>query len=59
MIYWQHTYMQGDKLITCETLLNAEKFRKQKLKEGFEINIINSTFNSYSKKYKVENPFLN
>lgn len=59
MIYWQHTYMQGDKLITCETLKNAAKFTAEKLSEGFEIKIINSTFNSFSKKYKLENPFLN
>lgn len=51
--------MQGEKLITSETLLNAAKFTAEKLKDGFNIKLINSTFNSFSKKYKVETPYLN
>jgi hypothetical protein len=52
MIYWEHTYMENGSIKTSESLLNADKLRALKSKDGIKINIINSNFYSFAKKYK-------
>lgn len=44
--------MENGSIKTSETLLNAAKLKALKEKDGIEINIINSNFYSFAKKYK-------